>query len=157
MHSVQSNSDCRARKKYYELSINLTLSPRDSRMGGRRQSLLVGWSSHAIQILNSSMREFKSFIFDPSPAARSPAGRGEMLHMHVADPSPGGSRFPGGFQKQINDKHGNGPCSGPARDGRHGSSRRDGRPARVTGWAALTPRPGSKQGPTPEFSSSVCQ
>ena len=106
--------------------------------------------------LNSSMSEFKFFIFDPSPAAKSPAGRGEMLHMHIADPSPGGSRFPGGFQKQINDKHCRGPCSGPAGDGRPGSSRHDGLaagPARVTGWAALgagtNATPGLEAGPDP--------
>ncbi len=63
------------------------------------------------KILNSTMRGFKYFIFDPSPAARSPAGRREMLHMHVTDPSPGGSRFPGGFQNQINDKQGVGPIT----------------------------------------------
>ena len=75
------------------------------------------------KFLNSSM-QFKSFIFDPSPAARSPAGQREMLHMHVADPSPGGSRFLGGFQKQIDDTHGHGPYSGPARDaGRPGGTR----------------------------------
>ena len=93
LHSVQSKSDCQDRKEYYGMSINLIFCPRDSRMGGRRQSLLVGWSSHVIQILNSSMREFKSFIFDPSPAASRPAGEKCCICMsQIPRPADRGSR-----------------------------------------------------------------